>query len=150
MKKIGGGKSRPSPKMNVTPLVDVVLVLLIIFMIAIPSMEHNAQVELPQIFNPDEEQPSEMDPITVSVTEDNRLFVEQDELPEDEVVERLEEVHELTPTRRVLVRGDAHMPYEQVRHVFELIQDIGFAGVSLRVGEKADAARETRAEAGGE
>ena len=87
-KRFGGGKARPAPAMNVTPLVDIVLVLLIIFMVVLPSMEQNAAVELPNIFHVDEEPEGRIDPATVSITADRRLFLEQDELPRAELEAR--------------------------------------------------------------
>lgn len=135
MKRFGGGKARPSPAMNVTPLVDIVLVLLIIFMVVLPSMEQDAPVDLPSIFNVDEEPEGRTDPATVSVTADERLFLEQDELPRDELEARLRELHEAEPLRRLILRGDSSLEYEDVRSVFALCQQIGFPGISLRVGQ---------------
>lgn len=134
--------ARPKPAMNVTPLVDVVLVLLIIFMIVIPAMEHNAQVDLPNIFNADAEPEGGMDPATVSITLDRRLFLEDEELPEAELVTRLEAIHESSPRRRVILRADRTMPYADVRALFARCRAIGFPGISLRVGERTAAAGE--------
>jgi len=134
--------TRPKPAMNVTPLVDVVLVLLIIFMIVIPAMEHNAQVDLPNIFNADAEPEGGTDPITVSLTLDGRLFLEADELPEPEIVARLTALHESAPRRRVILRADRTMEYGEVRAVFARCRAIGFPGVSLRVGERTATERE--------
>ena len=134
--------TRPKPAMNVTPLVDVVLVLLIIFMIVIPAMEHNAQVELPNIFNADAEPEGGTDPITVSLTLDGRLFLEADELPEPEIIARLTTLHESAPRRRVILRADRTMDYGAVREVFARCRAIGFPGVSLRVGERSAATAE--------
>ena len=136
MKRFGGKRAKPSPSMNVTPLVDVVLVLLIIFMVVLPSMENDAPVELPSIFHVDAEPRGATDPVTVSITADARLFLEQETLPRDVIEQRLRAIHEAEPLRRVILRGDSTLRYEEVRDVFRLCQGIGFPGVSLRVGER--------------
>lgn len=136
MKRFGAGKARPSPAMNVTPLVDIVLVLLIIFMVVLPSMEQDAPVELPSIFHVDEEPEGRTDPATVSITADERLFLEQDELSREDLEAQLRTLHETEPLRRVILRGDGALQYEDVRDVFALCQQIGFPGISLRVGER--------------
>ncbi len=136
MKRFGAEHQKPSPAMNVTPLVDIVLVLLIIFMVVLPSMEHDAVVELPNIFNVDEEPRGRTDPITVSITASSTLYLEQDPLPEDQLEAQLRAIHEAEPLRRVILRGDASLRYEDVRGVFRMCQGIGFPVVSLRVGER--------------
>jgi len=138
MKRFGATKARPSPAMNVTPLVDVMLVLLIIFMVVLPSMEQDAPVELPSIFHVDEEPEGRTDPATVSITADDRLFLEQDELSREQLEARLRHLHETEPLRRVILRGDGTLEYEHVRGVFALCQQIGFPGISLRVGQRGD------------
>jgi biopolymer transport protein ExbD/biopolymer transport protein TolR len=136
MKRFGGGKARPSPAMNVTPLVDIVLVLLIIFMVVLPSMEQDAPVELPSIFNVDEEPEGRTDPATVSITADHRLFLEQDEVTREALETSLRTMHENEPLRRLILRGDSSLHYSDVREIFALCQSLGFPGVSLRVGER--------------
>ena len=136
MKRFGGKRSKPSPAMNVTPLVDIVLVLLIIFMVVLPNMENDAPVDLPSIFNVDEDPRGRTDPVTVSITADRRLFLEQDELPRERLEARLREIHAAEPTRRVILRGDSTLRYEEVRSLFRMCQQIGLPGVSLRVGER--------------
>jgi len=130
-------RSRPSPQMNVTPLVDVVLVLLIIFMIVIPSMEHDAAVDLPSIFHVDEEPEGRTDPITVSITREGALYLESDVLDEDALLAQLEALHTDGPRRRVILRADSATHYGEVRRLFGECQHIGFSGVSLRVGERS-------------
>lgn len=129
-------RARPLPQMNVTPLVDVVLVLLIIFMIVIPSMEHDAQVDLPSIFHVDEEPEGRTDPITVSITREGALYLESDELAEERLLSELEALHAAGPRRRVILRADRTVHYGDVRRLFGECQHIGFSGVSLRVGER--------------
>ncbi len=139
-KKFGSKRERPSPAMNVTPLVDIVLVLLIIFMVVLPSMEHDAPVDLPSIFNVDEEARGRTDPITLSITADQRLFLDQDALPREQIEARLREIHEAEPLRRVILRGDTTLHYSEVRDLFQLCQHLGFPGISLRVGQRGDTA----------
>ncbi|MBX7193633.1 MAG: biopolymer transporter ExbD [Sandaracinaceae bacterium] len=138
MKRFGGGKARPAPAMNVTPLVDIVLVLLIIFMVVLPSMEQDAPVDLPSIFHVDEEPEGRTDPATVSITADAQLFLEQEALSRGELESRLRTLHANEPLRRLILRGDASLRYHDVRDVFALCQDIGFPGISLRVGQRGE------------
>jgi len=134
-----GGKSRPKPAMNVTPLVDIVLVLLIIFMVVIPSMEKNAQVELPSIFHADEEAKSKTDPFTVSLTKDGEFFFEEEPFLEEALEVQLKDAQEQEPNRRLVLRADRDTDYEHVRRLYKMCQQIGFPGMSIRVNEPAGA-----------
>lgn len=135
-------KGRPAPAMNVTPLVDIVLVLLIIFMVVLPSMDSQAAVNLPTIEHVDEEPEGRTDPVTVSITADERYFLDEGSgasssvaLTREELSERLRALHEHAPQRRILLRGDASLSYGLVRSLFATCQEIGFPGVALRVGQ---------------
>lgn len=121
--------------MNVTPLVDVVLVLLIIFMVVVPMLDKSAHIELPGIFHVDEEPKGKTDPFTLSLTTDGRMYFEQDELDADTFKTRLTEALEREPTRRLILRADRGAHYGEVRKLFSTCQTIGFPGISLRVNE---------------
>jgi biopolymer transport protein TolR len=127
--------NRPTPIMNVTPLVDVVLVLLIIFMVVIPAMEKSAQVDLPSIFNVDPEAKSKTDPFTLSLTAAGDMFFEQDKLDPANFLETLRTANDNDPTRRLVLRADRVAKYGKVRELFAACQEVGFPGVSLRVNE---------------
>jgi biopolymer transport protein ExbD/biopolymer transport protein TolR len=142
MTRFGARCARPSPTINVTPLVDVVLVLLIIFMVVLPAMEHQVPVAIPSIFHVDEHPRGGTDPMTVSVTRDARFFLESEPVSREELEVRLSAIHEAEPHRRVVIRGDAAVDYGVVRNLFRTCQRIGFSGVSLRVGERDEESRE--------
>jgi biopolymer transport protein ExbD/biopolymer transport protein TolR len=135
MRSLSRAGNRPEPVMNVTPLVDVVLVLLIIFMVVIPAMEKNAKVDLPAIFNVDPEAKGKTDPFTLTVTAAGTLHFEQQELEEDEFAKVLREANDREPARRIILRADREARYADVRTLFKTCQEIGFPGVSLRVNE---------------
>jgi biopolymer transport protein ExbD/biopolymer transport protein TolR len=138
MAKLGDKSGRPRPVMNVTPLVDVVLVLLIIFMLVIPMLERAAQVDLPSIFNVDDDPRGNADPFTLSVTRQGELFLEDERLNERDLESRLREANRREPHRRLVLRGDRRAPYARVRTLFALCQRIGFPGVSLSVHERGE------------
>jgi biopolymer transport protein ExbD len=121
--------------MNVTPLVDVVLVLLIIFMVVIPLMEKNAKVEIPGIFNVDPERKGGSDPYTLSLTRDGAMYLEQEQLGPADFERRLRVAHERDNKKRLLLRADRDANYGDVRQLFSKVQSIGFPGISLRVNE---------------
>jgi biopolymer transport protein ExbD/biopolymer transport protein TolR len=135
MRSLSRSKYRPAPVLNVTPLVDVVLVLLIIFMVVIPAMEKSAQVDLPSIFNVDPEAKSKTDPFTLSLTTDGSMYFEQDKLEPDAFLSTLRAAQEREPGRRLILRADHKALYGDVRKMFVACQEVGFPGVSLRVNE---------------
>jgi len=135
MRSLSRNAFRPQPAMNVTPLVDVVLVLLIIFMVIIPMMEKTATVELPTIANVDPDPKGKTDPFTLSLTADGAMYFEQERLDEAKFAEALRAANAREPSRRLVVRADAAARYSDVRKLFSACQAVGFPGVSLRVNE---------------
>ncbi len=129
-------QKRVAPDINITPLVDVVLVLLIIFMVVAPHMEQDIPVTLPGIFNPDPDVEGARAPTMVSLTHDGRLYIESQAYDLDAALAALSELRATDPNRRLALRADAGLRYADVRDVFFRIQEIGFPGVSLMVSHK--------------
>ncbi len=123
--------------MNVTPLVDVVLVLLIIFMVVAPRMDQDVPVELPGIFNPDPELDATSEPFKLTVSKDGAYYVDQEKYDLDGAIEVLSMRHAEEPLRRLVLRADAQLTYGQVRGVLSRAQQVGFPGMSLLVGERS-------------
>src|SRR5260370_35559045 len=122
--------------MNGTPLVDVVLVLLIIFMVGAPRMDQDVAVELPGIFNPDPDQKLTVDPLKVTIAKAGEYHIDDKTYDLDGAIEFLSAEHALDPYRRLLLRADAKLKYGDVRAIFARTQEIGFPGMSLLVGER--------------
>jgi biopolymer transport protein ExbD/biopolymer transport protein TolR len=131
-------KSSARAEINVTPLVDVVLVLLIIFMVVTPQMESGEAIDLPSIMFPDEEGKGKLDPIELTLTGDGRYLIEKAEIAGPQLEERLRQMHDAEPNRRLVLRGDMKLAYGDVRGLFGLCERIGFAGVSLMVSETSE------------
>lgn len=123
------------PEMNVTPLVDVVLVLLIIFMVVTPQIEAGASVELPTATNPDKEN-KELEPVTVSLASNGAFFLDRKELKRDALLAELKAVHQKDPEAPVVLKADRGVRYSEVRGVFKAMQDIGFPGINLQVVDR--------------
>jgi biopolymer transport protein TolR len=125
-----------SPEINVTPLVDVVLVLLIIFMVVAPRLEQDVQVNLPGIFNPDPDVETHVDPLKVSVAKAGEYYIDESKYDLDGAIEFLSNAHAADPLRRLVLRADGKLTYGQVREIFSRAQKVGFPGVALMVGER--------------
>lgn len=121
--------------MNVTPLVDVVLVLLIIFMVVLPALQDGVTVELPSIAHADDDAESAT-AFTLSLTADGTLYLDRERVEASAHRAALVAAHEQFPARRVVLRADGAVDYAHVRSVMRLCQDVGFRGVSLRVNER--------------
>jgi biopolymer transport protein TolR len=130
-------RASAKPDINITPLVDVVLVLLIIFMVVTPQMEAGVSVNLPAVHQPDEGN-APMNPTTVTMAKDGRLYFEKDALDREALLRRLEQVHAKSPENRVIIKADMRIEYGKVRDLFKTCQDIGFPGASLQVIDKAN------------
>ena len=126
---------RTKPDINVTPLVDVVLVLLIIFMVVIPQMEAGATVNLPGIANPDQTSDPRYKPITLSVTRSGKLYIEKMSIDRAQLVAVLQDAHAKSPGSKLILKGDRETSYGLMRGLFQQAQGVGFPGVSLQVGD---------------
>jgi biopolymer transport protein TolR len=124
------------PGINVTPLVDVVLVLLIIFMVVAPRLEQDVQVDLPGVFNADPDIEGATDPLKVTVTRNDEYYMDGKRYGLDEAIELLSNEHAADPVRRLILRGDEGLLYGQVRELFARAQKVGFPGIALMVGER--------------
>jgi biopolymer transport protein ExbD/biopolymer transport protein TolR len=133
----GRSKKQLEPEINITPLVDVVLVLLIIFMVIAPELEHGERVELPSVREPDDKSKSKLDPITVTMTARGTLFLEKEPLADLGALSgKLAELRKTEPDRRIVLKGDSSVAYVKMRETFAVCQKAGFAGVALSVSQK--------------
>jgi biopolymer transport protein TolR len=124
--------------MNVTPLVDVVLVLLIIFMVIVPQMAAGATVDVPAAANYDPAK-ADVEPLTISVTRSGAIYIEKSAVSPERLVPKLDEIRANDPYRRVRIKADKAVAYGHVRSVFKVCQGVGFPGVGLQVGDRTEA-----------
>ncbi len=132
----GSGK-QPEPEINVTPLVDVVLVLLIIFMVVTPAISEGENVELPSIFNVDKKK--EVDPLEVTLAPGGVVVVDKERVALAALESKLRSAYQADPERKVMLKADHAMPYAEVRGAFAMAQNIGFKGISLKVIQRKPA-----------
>ncbi len=127
-----GGRRRPNNRfseINITPMVDVMLVLLIIFMVAAPMMTTGVTVDLPKsnaspIAGQDE-------PLAVSVTAGGKIFVQKTEVPINALAEKLKAITGEKKDTRIFVRGDRNVDYGKVMEVVSAINTAGYGKVAL-------------------
>ena len=122
----------PMAEINVTPLVDVMLVLLIIFMITTPLMNHKVKVQLPQaVVEKKEEKKQQIPPVTISVTEAGELFLNDEPATRQAIESRLSVEAQKTPQPPVQIRGDKTTPYRLINEVVKIAQAQGMAKVGF-------------------
>ena len=128
----GNDSGGPMAEINVTPLVDVMLVLLIIFMITTPLMNHKVKVKLPEVVvEKKEEIKQPIPPITISVTEAGALFLNDEPTTKQAIESRLSVEAQKQPQPPVQIRGDKTTPYRMVSDVVKIAQQQGIAKVGF-------------------
>src|SRR5215470_15376681 len=120
---------RPMSEINVTPFVDVMLVLLVVFMVAAPLLTVGVPVDLPQTQAPPITEPKE--PLVITINKEGRIFIQETEVPTESLVPRLEAITGNNPDALVYVRGDKSIDYGRVLEVMSLVSSAGFRKVSL-------------------
>lgn len=123
------GRYRPLAEINVTPLVDVMLVLLIVFMVAAPLMTSGVNVDLPKASAAPLSQDSE--PVTVSVNAEGKVYLGEAEAALPDLVARLQAASAGKNDRRIYVRGDKGISYGRIMEVMATITQGGFTKVAL-------------------
>ncbi|EAU40872.1 Biopolymer transport protein ExbD/TolR [Fulvimarina pelagi HTCC2506] len=133
----GGRRRAPMSEINVTPMVDVMLVLLIIFMVAAPMLTVGVPIKLPETqakaIN------SETQPITISVNQGGTVFLNDNEIPVDEVVAKLQAIARAGYEERIFVRGDQSADYGTVMKVMARISAAGFRNIGLVTDQERNA-----------
>ncbi|GEP10672.1 protein TolR [Methylobacterium gnaphalii] len=133
--RAGGGDDEdgldatPMSDINVTPMVDVMLVLLIIFMVAAPLMTTGVPVQLPKTSAAKVAQSQK--PLEVSIDKEGHPFIAKDGFTNETLMPRLRELKAQNPEQVVLVRGDRDVPYGKIMEVMGLVGQAGFTKVSL-------------------
>ena len=125
----GRGRYRPLSEINVTPMVDVMLVLLVIFMVTAPLMTSGVDVDLPKTDAKPLNQDAE--PITVSINAKGEIYLGDSEVMLPELVTKLQAMAQNNPERRIFVRGDKAINYGLVVQVMGTITQGGFTKVAL-------------------
>jgi biopolymer transport protein ExbD len=126
----GNDSGGPMSEINVTPLVDVMLVLLIIFMITAPLMSHKIKVELPQAnLDHREEKVPPAPPVTVTIKEDGSLYWNDAPITKELLESQLSVEAQKTPQPAVNLRGDKTTKYRSIREVVDIAQAQGIRKV---------------------
>jgi len=137
----GGGGRRgrrkryaPMSEINVTPFVDVMLVLLIIFMVSAPMLTVGVPIDLPQ----SKAKPLEGDtePLTVSVGKDGKIYLQEAEITADELVPKLQAIAKEGYEERIFVRGDASANYGSMMQVMGRLNQAGYRRIGLVTTEE--------------
>jgi len=115
---------------NVTPLVDVCLVLLIIFMVVTPMLQKGVPVNLPVTNDPDKTPDSEKQ-LLISVKSDGTVYLGSNVVRREQVQSELEAIHQKTPDREIAVKGDKQAKYGAVLEVLKACREVGFNDVGL-------------------
>ena len=132
---MGGAKGSVRSDINITPLVDVVLVLLIIFMVITPMLQRGKSVELPKARHAASGAQNGPEPVFVSVMKDGQVFMEQDKTPANDaaLLDALKAAG--AANKRVMVKADQETEYGKVRPVLDKASKAKLKGVSLAAEE---------------
>jgi len=121
--------ARPMAEINVTPMVDVMLVLLIIFMVTAPLLTVGVPIELPK--SEAQQLEGDKEPLTVTVDPEGKIFLQDTEIQLDEIVPKLTAISKNGYDERIFVRGDRRVNYGVVMRVMGTISAAGFRRIAL-------------------
>jgi biopolymer transport protein TolR len=130
-----GGRQDMKSDINVTPLVDVCLVLLIIFMVVTPMLQKGKPVMLPQTERPDKKPESDKE-LIISVQSDKTIFIDTKWFPPKDFEAKMKELGERSSNKDILVKADRTLNFGEVKNVMRMIKDGGFERVGLITEKK--------------
>ncbi|MDA0260734.1 MAG: protein TolR [Proteobacteria bacterium] len=140
-------RHRPMSEINVTPFVDVMLVLLVVFMITAPLLTVGVPIDLPKTAAPTVEGQDE--PLAITINAQGLIFLQETEVQLDSLVQRLVAITKRKPNTRIFVRGDETIEYGRVMQVMGTITAAGFTRVALITDSRAAIAAQNRTREGG-
>ncbi len=132
----GGKRDKLQSEINVTPLVDVCLVLLIIFMVVTPLLQNGVSVQIPQADNPDKKpESSKQKMIVVQYSTPPSYWMDSKQFSKAEFQTALDELYQRNPAAEIVIKADQRLEYGDVKEVFKMTKDAGFQDVGL-IAEK--------------
>ncbi|MCU0250757.1 MAG: biopolymer transporter ExbD [Vicinamibacterales bacterium] len=127
---VGGTKGGLKADINVTPLVDVMLVLLIIMMLIAPMLQQGVSVRLPQAANT-ADKPETQDQTVVAVTSDKRLYLNGVPIQEGELQSKIQTLMETKKEKIVLIKGDEEAPYSAIMSTMDRLREANIENIGL-------------------
>jgi biopolymer transport protein ExbD len=127
---VGGAKGGLKADINVTPLVDVMLVLLIIMMLVAPMLQKGVDVRLPQAGNTTDK-PETQNQTVVAITADRRLYVNSVQIRDTDLQARVQDALENTKEKIVLIKADEDAPYAAVMDAMDEMRAVGIEDIGL-------------------
>ena len=131
----GGGQGKVKSDINVTPLVDVMLVLLIIMMLVAPMLQKGVDVRLPEAGNTTDK-PETQEQTVLAVTADKRFYVNGLQVPESELLNRIQAALEEKREKVVLIKGDTDAPYSTIMTVMDRLREAQIEDIGLITEKK--------------
>ena len=129
-RSLGGRYKRPQiSQINVTPMVDVMLVLLVVFMITAPLLTVGVQVDLPE--SSADSLPEEQEPLTLSINSKGEIFIQESKVEYEKIIAKVLAVSKNRTDTRIYVRGDKTINYGRVLEIMGLLSGSGFTKVAL-------------------
>ena len=123
------GRYKPLAEINVTPFVDVMLVLLVVFMITAPMLTSGVQVDLPKASVGN--LPKDNKPLEIAIDQNGAIFIADTAIEAKELIPRLEAIAGNRKDTRIYVRGDHRLDYGRVMEIIGMINKAGFLKVAL-------------------
>ena len=127
--KLRSSKKEPISEINVTPFVDVMLVLLIIFMVTAPLLTVGVQVDLPE--SAADSLPDDQEPLTLSINSKGEIYIQEHQVTYQKMIPKLLAIAKNRTDTRIYVRGDKNINYGRVLEVMGTLSGAGFSKVAL-------------------
>jgi biopolymer transport protein ExbD len=145
---VGSGDFAVRSEINVTPLVDVCLVLLIIFMVVTPMLQQGVDVALPETGNP-EKMPEDAKQLDIAIRQDGSVYVGAQWIPKESLPAALRDIYNQSPDKNVVIKADKRLLYKDVREVMQIINRAGFSGAGIETHKRMSGEEEATAAGGG-
>ena len=127
--KLRSSKKEPISEINVTPFVDVMLVLLIIFMVTAPLLTVGVQVDLPE--SAADSLPDDQEPLTISINSKGEIYIQEHQVNYQKMIPKLLAIAKNRTDTRIYVRGDKNINYGRVLEIMGTLSGAGFSKVAL-------------------
>ena len=136
----GSSENDVKADINVTPLVDVCLVMLIIFMVVTPLLRAGADVTLPQTNLPPK-MPEGAKQKTISMTSRAEVVIDGVWIPDQNLATYFKDLHQQSPEKTLVIKADKALKYKEVRRIMQTVNEAGFDGVGLVTDKRETAAK---------